>query len=152
MQWDRVVNTGADTLALQKFYQAIAIFSSHDVQVINGSRPCRLKRRLDGLVRCRKELCIFRGTLPALLIPLRQMLQLHVKNSALNGIQASIVAFEVVIILLCLAMVAQHAAVRRNRSVVGCDRAPFAASSQVFARIKAEGSDTPHRSCREPTP
>src|SRR5271167_1898321 len=74
------------------------------------------------------------------------MVQFYSENSCLNRIQPAIVALHVMVILLRLAMVAQHSYSLRQDRIVGRNCASLTASAQIFARIEAEGCCFPHRS------
>ena len=72
------------------------------------------------------------------------------QQACLNRIQPAVVAFHVVIVLRGLAVVAQHLHGLRDGGIVRGGRARFAAGSQVFPRIKAEGRGSSHRSRLHP--
>ena len=56
----------------------------------------------------------------------------------MDRIQAAVIAFHFVIILLALAMVAQHAYLASHGCVVGGHRAAFSARTEILSRIEAE--------------
>src|SRR5437660_10316406 len=59
--------------------------------------------------------------LPALFVPTIQMVELHLQEPGLNGIESAVVAFYLVVILSRLPMIAQHANAASNRFVIcGC--------------------------------
>src|SRR6202035_5534804 len=83
-------------------------------------------------------------------IPIRQALEFCVQQPSLKCVQSAVVAFNVVVILLGLAMVAQHADFLCEAGIVGGHRASFAAGPQVLSRIEAEGCRAAHRSGLHP--
>src|SRR6266404_8180451 len=82
--------------------------------------------------------------------PARQMLQLDAQEGALNGIQPSVVAFDIVVILARLAMIPQHSRGAGQLVVVRRDGASLAARSQILAGIKTERGGPPHRAGAAP--
>src|SRR5208337_2286098 len=74
------------------------------------------------------------------------MPELHAQYPGLDRIEPSVVSFDIVVILLSLAVVADHAALAGNFFIVGGYGAGLAASTQVFARIEAESARGPDRS------
>src|SRR5271157_211141 len=78
------------------------------------------------------------------------MIQFQSENPCLNRIQPAVVALYVVVILLRLAMVAQHPYSLRQVWIVGRDCASLTASTQILAGIKTESRCLPHRSSSFP--
>ena len=83
----------------------------------------------DKLPQLAKELVVNARMLPSLVVPTREVEEFRPQKSGLNGVQAAIVAFDIVEILPRLAMVAQHPTSRRDSLVVRCDSARLAARS-----------------------
>src|SRR5207248_3387713 len=115
-----------------------------DVQVKDRSRTARHMRQDDPAVDGVEHFLVLAGSLAALLVPVRQMMELDAEDSGLDGIQSSVVPLEIVKVLLRLAVIAQHPALLRDALVVGRDRSRLAAGAQILARIKAEGGRTAH--------
>src|ERR1017187_5521177 len=138
MKRDRIVNPRADALVFQEGHQSFAVVRPHDVQGIDSTRPRGLIGSIDGLTRSLELPLVFRCPFTALVVPLSEMLKLYMKNSRLNGIQPTVVAFHVVVVLLRLAVVPDHADLRSQRTVVGGHRTSFATRSEILPRIKTE--------------
>ena len=66
------------------------------------------------------------------------------QQSALHRVQPAVVTFHVVVVLLRLAVLANHFDLRRDCSVIGRHRAAFAERAEVLARIKAERGGMTH--------
>src|SRR6185437_5639336 len=90
------------------------------------------------------------GHSTALLVPLAQPSELTQQDARLNGIHASVVAFDGMLVFARLAVVAQHPHLARNAVVIGRDCTRFTARSQVFSRVKAESGGPAHASRRKP--
>src|SRR5271157_991849 len=73
------------------------------------------------------------------------MIQFQSENPCLNRIQPAVVTLYVVVILLRLAMVAQHPYSLCQVWIVGRDCASLTASTQILAGIETEGRCFPHR-------
>src|ERR1039458_2154681 len=78
------------------------------------------------------------------------MSQLHTQDSSLDCIETSVVSLDIVVILLGLAMIAQHLSGVGNARIIGGDCPPFATGSQVLPRVKTECSGTAYRTSFEP--
>src|ERR1700683_985113 len=72
------------------------------------------------------------------------MTEFHAQDARLQGIEASVVALDIVIILLRLTVLAQHAHFLGDRFTVGGFRARFAASTQILSWVKAESRGVAH--------
>ncbi len=70
-------------------------------------------------------------------VPFRQTPQLDVQQSGLDRVQSSVVAFHVVVILLCLAVIAQHLDFVGNASIIRSHCTCFAARSQILSRDRS---------------
>src|ERR1039458_8917632 len=93
MQRNRIVNAGANAGFFEMVHQAFAIGSADNIEVIDRSRARRLVGCEHGGVCGFKQLLILRRTFAALGVPLWQMSQLHVQETGLNCVQASVVTF-----------------------------------------------------------
>src|SRR2546428_13390601 len=101
MQRKRIVQSGADAAALQKLAHAIALWHTHDEQMIDGATPRRLGD--DSHVRRRgQEFPVTGSDGSASLIPLLKVAQLDSKQRRLESVQSPVVAFHVVVVLLRL--------------------------------------------------
>src|SRR5438270_8646875 len=107
--------------------------------MIDGFGPIGFLRRDNALEWC-KQIIVETRILSALIIPIVQMAELYMENSGLNGIESSVVAFDFVVVLARLPMVAQHANSGCDVLIMRCDRACLAAGPKILARIKAESS------------
>src|SRR5258708_999078 len=93
---------------------------------------------------------ISNGDFPPFAIPRGQIWEFGAEDSRLNSIQATVVPLQVVIILLRLAVVAQHPDTSRDFFIVSGHRAGFSACTQVFSWIETESSGAPHRTSLSP--
>src|SRR5437762_11782230 len=83
-------------------------------------------------------------------IPLLQVAELYREPARLDGIQSSIVAFNVVVILLGLTVVANHFHSLREDRIVCCDRPALTTRAQVLAGVEAESGCDAHRASALP--
>src|SRR5712692_5278768 len=118
--------------------------------MINGLRPRGFIRPNDVCFR-RKQFLILVGTLPSALVPAWEVLQLDTQNPGLKGVQAPVVALHVVVVLLCLSMIANHANLLCQFLVVSRDNSRFAARAQILSGIEAKGSRLADRTNLLPT-
>src|ERR1035437_10069837 len=84
------------------------------------------------------------GSFLAFTIPLRQMAEFHTEKTSLHRIEATVVAFDIVVILFGLAVLAQHAHLTSHFFVVRSSGAAFSARSKIFAGVEAECTDMSH--------
>ena len=75
---------------------------------------------------------------PSLRVPFVQMAELDSEEGCLDRMQTAVVTLEVVVVLLRLAMLAQHLDRLRRLVVARRHGAAFAARTEVFARIETE--------------
>jgi hypothetical protein len=80
-------------------------------------------------------------TLP---IPFRQMAKLHAEQACLQSVEPAVVSFDVVVILFCLAVIADHAHVACHFFAIRRDRASFSASAEILSRIKTKSRGVAH--------
>src|SRR5260370_9467800 len=138
-----IVNTGANIRFGQVFLQAFAVSNANSVEVENSAYPIRTIGA-DHLLHRRQQIVIsLGGSLPAG-VPLGKVSQFGCQNSRLDRIQAAVIAFDIVIILASLAVVAQHAHLAREYFVIGRDRTCLAARSQILSRVEAKSSGSAH--------
>ena len=140
-----IVNSRLDLCLGKVFLKPLAILQSDHIQVVDRARPIRLVRS-DNTVNRGEHLVVSLRGLPALAIPVRQVAQLDTQHSGLDGIEPTIVPFEIMVILFRLAVVAQHADFARNFFIVRCHRSSFSAGAQILSWIKTEGGRVAHRS------
>src|SRR5579864_2891454 len=119
--------------------------------MVDGLNAGRLMRQADALRHRAKELPIATGAFPALLVPLSQVPQFDSQDPRLNRVETSVVSFHVVIILLGLAVVAQHPDLARKLLVVRGDGSGFSTRPQILSWIKAERRRLAHRPGLFPT-
>src|SRR3989442_10438497 len=92
MQRQRIVEAGADATALQELAHAVALWHTHDEQMIDGATLRRLGD--DPHVRRRgQEFAVTGGDGSASLIPPLEVPQLDSKEGRLDSVQTPIVAF-----------------------------------------------------------
>src|SRR6266852_2481019 len=96
------------------FLESFAILHANHVEMIHSTRPVGLMRR-DQTLRCgREQLVISLGSLLSPTIPIGEVPKLHGKDSRLDRIETSVVTLHVVVILLRLSVIAQHANLAGN--------------------------------------
>src|SRR4030095_4694355 len=95
-------------------------------------------RKDDLPVGVREELVVAAGSLSALLVPLRQMTELHSQDTRLDGVEPAVVPFDVVEVFPRLAVVAQHPAAAHHLLVAGGHGTCFPAGAEILAGIEAE--------------
>ena len=106
------------------------ILYTNDVEVVNTFCPGSLNRNYHRILHFRKQLVIAVGKIAPRLIPLGQMAQFHREPARLNGVQPPVITFDVVVVLFCLAVIADHLHALGHLLVVGSNRSRFAAGSQ----------------------
>ena len=79
------------------------------------------------------------------------MFQLDVKKASLDGIEASVIADYVVVILASLSVIAKGSHALRKRWIACGHRTGFSTGSQIFSWIEAEGGGTADRACFSPS-
>src|ERR1700730_6973611 len=72
------------------------------------------------------------------------------EKTGLHGVEAAVVAFDIVVILFRLAMLAQHAHLTSHFFVIGGSCAAFSAGSKILTRVETERADMPHGTCFSP--
>src|SRR5580704_14204646 len=102
--------------------------------MVNAAGPLRLMRS-DDPSHAGQQLVVSLGRFLAPPVAVRQSAQLHAQDSRLDRVQPAVVSLDVMVILLRLPMVAQHANFPRNLGVIGGYRAGLAARSQILAGI-----------------
>src|SRR5580692_11145372 len=147
---NRIVNAGVDVFLRKRFLQRLPVLNPHYVEVIDSLGPRWLLRRRHVCTRLGEKLVVLAGMLAATLVPFRQILQFHPQNACLQRIEPSVIAFDIVVILLGLPMVANHFALARDRFVIRRNRAPFSARTKVLAGIETERRSLTHGAALPP--
>src|SRR4051812_34562684 len=80
------------------------------------------------------------------------MLEFHSENSRLNGVQAAVVAFHLVVVLLRLAVITEHSNFTGDGLVIRGHSARFATGAKIFPWIKTKGCSLAHRTSFTPPP
>src|SRR5713226_9331975 len=94
------------------FLESLAILHANHIEMIHPTRPVGLVRG-DQTVRCGREQLVIRlGSLLSPTIPIGEVSKLYRKDSRLDRIEMSVVTLYVVVILLGLSVIAQHANLR----------------------------------------
>src|ERR1700676_4554895 len=112
------------------FLESFTILHANDVEMIHRTRPVGLVRR-DQTVRCRREQPVI--SLRSLLSPTSpngEVSKLDREDSRLDRIETSVVTLYVVVILLRLSVIAQHANLASDLFIVCCDRSGLTACPQ----------------------
>src|SRR5215470_6434883 len=97
---NRVVNTRADVRAAQTLLEPFAVVHLDNKQMVYTLGPGRLVRQLNTVSGAGEQLLILSRALAALQVPAGQMTQLYLQDARLDRIQAAIVPFGAVIVLL----------------------------------------------------
>ena len=126
------MNSCPDAGLLQVVHQAFAVAAADHIEVIHGARPGRFEWSLDSAFRSRKQALVLVSSLATLGIPLRQVFQLHTQDSSLDCIETPVVSLDVVVILLGLAMIAQHLGGIGNARIIRGDCPTFATAPRFF--------------------
>src|SRR5580700_3687341 len=72
------------------------------------------------------------------------------EKTGLHGVEAAVVALDVVVILFRLAMLAQHAHLASHFFVIRGRGAAFSTGAKILTGIEAERADMPHGTCFSP--
>src|SRR5207249_10343500 len=131
MEGDRVVDPCCDACGGQVLLEPLTLRNPHYVEMVDRPRPRRYVRKDDRPLGVGEELVVAACTLPALLVPLRQMVKLHPQDASLDGVEPAVVPLDVVMILSHLAVVAQHPDSFGERPSVGRNCSRLAAGAQV---------------------
>src|SRR6266478_1512397 len=83
-------------------------------------------------------------------IPLGQMGKFDREPASLDRIQSTVVTFDIVVILLGLAVVAYHLHAFCHRFVIGGDGPGFSARAQILPRIEAKSCRFAHGTSTPP--
>src|SRR5215469_6725360 len=106
MEGNGVVDSGSNAGAAQMFLQLVPHVGPHHVEMVNRFRGAGLDRTDDTLVHWSQELIVNSRGRPALLVPAGEVPQFDPQNSGLQRIEAPVVAFDVMIVLPRLPVVA----------------------------------------------
>lgn len=82
----------------------VAVFYANDVQVIDRSDPLWTEWANDSINKTEQFVIKLRG-LSAFVVPAYKVMEFSSEESRLHGVEASVVALDVVIILPCLAVI-----------------------------------------------
>src|ERR1700674_275269 len=118
---------------------------AHDVKMIDTLCPRSLHREDYRILHLCKQLMVAVGKITPRFMPFGKVAKFHREPSRLNGVQPTIVAFDIVVILFRLAVVADHLHPLRHSLIVCRDSSALATGSQILAGIKTESSRLPHR-------
>src|SRR5437016_8439595 len=89
--------------------------------------------------------------LATLAVPIWQEFEFRLQDTRLDRIEPAIVSFDLVAILLRLAMVAKHANLCCKGCIVGGNRAGFSTCAEILGRIEAESNGMGDRNDTAPT-
>ncbi len=92
------MNPGADTYSGELLHQLVPVLHPYHIEVIDGFAPSA--HTAGNRLSPPEQFAIARGRGLALLVPIRQVLQLHAQDAGLDRVQPAVVAFHVVVILL----------------------------------------------------
>src|SRR5271166_489043 len=106
MKRDWIVNARTHTISCEAFLHFAAVLHPNYVQVIYRLAPLWLERKNQAIHR-RQQLPVILGVVSTLTVPCCQVAQFHTKDPSLNRIQPSVVTLQIMVVLLCLAMIAQ---------------------------------------------
>src|ERR1017187_2286201 len=132
MEGNRVMNSRTNPGLAQVVLKCFPIPNLHDVEVENSFRPGRLEGEAYPLPGLAEKLLIFRRTFAASFVPGGEMSQLDSQDASLNRIQSTVVTFHIMEVFLGLAVIAKHPDFINDSTVVGRNRARFAAGPQIL--------------------
>src|SRR5258708_6583968 len=145
-----IVNSSADAFVFQVSDHSVPVIAADHIQVIYGARPRGFVRSAYRVITDKKA-AVFSGTFPALRVPLCEVRELRVQNARLQGVQSTVVALDVMVVLLGLSVIPQHFDFSRQAGIVHCRRASFAACSEIFSWVETESGCPAHRTSFHPT-
>src|SRR6266849_4668856 len=144
MQLYRVMVARTDAWMFQECHKSFAIVGTHHVQVVHRAGPGSFVRTMDRIARSFEQAIVLSCPRAALLIPLRQVRELHMEKSSLDGVETPVITLNLVVVLLRLSVVADHPNLGRKICVIRGDSSSFSARAQVFPGIEAERSGPAH--------
>src|SRR5271154_4601028 len=144
MNGNRVVDAGANARLGQVLLQLVSFLGPNHIEVINTAGPGWLEWQDEARRRFAQQCVVTRGNLPTLLIPLREVGKLDLKDSGLNRIKPTVVTLHLMVVLSRLAVIAEHAYFLGEHFVVRRDGAGLSTGAQVLPRIEAKGSGMAH--------
>src|SRR5437879_1761555 len=108
MERRRIMNSGSNVSLLQILPQSISAAASdpYDIEMVDMRASFGYRRWHDSR-NVGQEFGIHLSMLTTQLIPLVKMLEFHQKNSSLKGIEAAVVANQIMLVLLNPAVVSQ---------------------------------------------
>ncbi len=128
----------SNAVLIKRPSQTFPVMRTYDIQVIYRFGPGGLEGSNDRGGRLSEQLVVPSRSLTALRVPVAEVFEFCSEKTRLDRIQPSVVALEVVLILLCLSVISELARDLRQVFVIRRDRTGFAAGTQVLARVKAE--------------
>src|SRR5713226_4081109 len=142
---NRIMNTSSNSRFGQILLKSFALPYANHIQVIDRPRRIRTERRHYTVHGC-ESLVITVGNFWAVSIPFGQMAKFGGEKTGLQGIEAAVVAFDLVIILLGLAVIAKNAHGLSHGLVVSGYGTSFSARAKILSGIKAERGSVAHTS------
>src|ERR1700730_11192732 len=130
VKWNRIVDASSDSRLGQMLLNSITVMNTNHVQVVDRAHGLRAKGSDDTVQGCKGLVIALRGLLP-LAVPIRETPKFGCEKTSLQGIEPPVVTFDLMIILLRLPMVAEHAHGPSRSFVVSGHRAGLSARSQV---------------------
>src|SRR5262249_13624579 len=133
----RIVQSRCNALRLQVSGESVSIPEAHHIEVID--RPASFCFERSGDVwNIGQQFVVARRGRATLRVPGLEVWQLRPQKGRLNGVQPPVVALEVVVILLRLAVLPEHPDGPRHLLVVGGDGSALATRAEVLPRLYAD--------------
>src|SRR5579885_367289 len=138
MKGDGIVNSSADAGGGKVHLKRVAVLHLNNVEVKDMAGGFARVRECDSGCRA-KEPVVGACSVVAKTVPFGEIPKLGGKDSCLEGVEPAVVAFDGVVILFCLTVVAKHTDLRGNGFRTRRNGARIAARAEIFAGIEAEG-------------
>src|SRR6185437_11610792 len=132
MQRYGIVDRGTYLRLGQSLPELIAIRHANDVEMINRVRVHQFERQYHGGISLGQQLGVPLGSRAALKVPLREVPQFHPQESGLDRIKPSVIALDVVVVLLPLSMISDHSNFARHIVAVGGYGAGLATRPEIL--------------------
>src|SRR6516164_3258512 len=91
------------------------------------------------------------GKCAARFVPIGKVAQFDGQPASLNGIQSTVVTFEIVVILLRLAVIADHLHAQSHGFIVCGNGSGLTASPEILSWVEAESSSLSDGACFSPS-
>src|SRR5438093_13635201 len=107
------MNTRFDTHRGQVFSEPVALAHPHDIKVIDRPRPWGDEGQHDQHAGVAKQLVVIARAFATLFGPTPEMAELDAEQPRLDRVEAIVETLDLMLVLACLTVVAQHPALQR---------------------------------------